>query len=58
MKLSKFIGRDQLPSDKVAFDRLAAAFADVAPGPINRQRRKRVAGPIANTTQLTTQDKK
>jgi hypothetical protein len=26
IKLSKFVGRDQLPGDKVAFDRISKAF--------------------------------
>lgn len=42
MKLSKFVGRNQLPTDKSAFDRLAKVFANDTPGPVNTQRRQRV----------------
>lgn len=43
MKLSKFVGRNQLPGDEVAFNRLANTFANQPTNtPINSQRRKRV----------------
>ena len=43
MKLSKFVGRNQLPGDEVAFNRLAKVFANQPTNtPINSQRRKRV----------------
>jgi hypothetical protein len=56
MKLSKFVGRDELPSDKVAFDRLSKIFADITPGPINCQRRQRVNRPDGKT-ELQDKDK-
>ena len=49
MKLSKFVGRDQLPGDEVAFNRIAEAFAGATPGPINCQRRQRVERPDGKT---------
>ena len=45
----KFVGRDQLPSDEVAFNRLAKVFSDPTPGPINSQRRQRVDLPNGKT---------
>ena len=49
MKLNKTIGRDQLPGDEVAFNRLAKVFANTTPGPINCQRRERVSLPNGKT---------
>lgn len=34
IKLSKFVGRDQLPTDKVAFDRISKAFEGRSGKPI------------------------
>lgn len=47
-KLSKLVGRNQLPSDAVAFERLAQIFALPAGQqahvqPLNTQRRQRIA---------------
>ena len=53
MKLSKFVGRDQLPWDEVAFSRLAKVFATSTTKPINSQRRQRVER-TDSKTQLST----
>ncbi len=39
--LSEFRGRDELPTDKLAFDRLKEVFKDI-PKIINTQRRERI----------------
>lgn len=57
MKLSKLVGRNQLPGDRAAFDRLAQVFANAAPGPINSQRRQRITRPDGKT-EINNEDKK
>ena len=41
-RLSKLVGRNQLPGDEVAFQRLEAAFGEAAPLPHSAQRRQRI----------------
>jgi hypothetical protein len=57
MKLSKLVGRNQLPGDEVAFNRLAKVFANPMPGPINSQRRKRVER-LDGKTEISNKDEK
>ena len=57
MKLSKLVGRNQLPGDEVAFDRLAKVFANPTPGPINCQRRKRIELPDGKTIVCKDEEK-
>jgi hypothetical protein len=51
IRLSKFVGRDQLPSDKAAFDRISRAFAPgntqgpAADNKVLLQRRTRTVSP-------------
>ncbi len=49
MILSKFVGRDQIPGDEIAFDRLAKIFSEPTPKPLNSQRRERITLPNGKT---------
>jgi hypothetical protein len=40
IELDKFVGRNQLPSDKVAFDRVSRAFAPRPPAPASAPRKQ------------------
>jgi hypothetical protein len=56
IRLSKFVGRDQLPSDKLAFERISRAFAPAnTQGPAATQkvmaqrRTRKISRPLAHT---------
>ncbi len=55
MRLNKTIGRDQIPGDEVAFNRLAKIFPNTPAEPINTQRRQRNERSDGKTT-LSTKD--
>lgn len=49
--LSKFVGRNQLSGDEVAFERLAKVFNEPVPEILNTQRRQRVS--VSKNSKLT-----